>query len=306
MARNTLEAWIPEEWDSSRVIQSISRCPPSRPSPPASPWAPTPSTSPAPPGWASTSSPRAAPTARTPPQRRSPPVRDQVRQGRAHRRRGHRRLGGQRHRGEDDRLGQVLRQDDRQRLPRRVRRVQRHHGPVHQPLPAAEHHGRHPQLHRRREHHHRRVLRRPDLRRVLHRHRQRRSGDYFDPGSMVAIAHPAFRKSLRGVVDGQSRPIFNENGAGTPDTIFNVPVRWSLGAKSPRPPPRPDRPSDHGVRQPGAHAPRRPLRPRVRVHRRTRRPVRAHRRVDPQDARPPRLGLRPPERRQPSSSADHP
>jgi hypothetical protein len=57
------------------------------------------------------------------------------------------------------------------------------------------------------------------------------SGDYFDPGSMVAIAHPAFRKSLRGVVDGQSRPIFNENGVGTPDTVFGVPVRWSLGAK---------------------------------------------------------------------------
>jgi HK97 family phage major capsid protein len=57
------------------------------------------------------------------------------------------------------------------------------------------------------------------------------SGDYFDPGSMVAIAHPAFRKSLRGVVDGQSRPIFNENGQGTPDTIFGVQVRWSLGAK---------------------------------------------------------------------------
>jgi HK97 family phage major capsid protein len=57
------------------------------------------------------------------------------------------------------------------------------------------------------------------------------SGDYFDPGNMVAIAHPAFRKSLRGVVDGQSRPIFNENGAGTPDTIFGVPVRWSLGAR---------------------------------------------------------------------------
>jgi HK97 family phage major capsid protein len=56
-------------------------------------------------------------------------------------------------------------------------------------------------------------------------------GDYFDPGNMVAIAHPAFRKSLRGVVDGQSRPIFNENGAGTPDTIFGVNVRWSLGAK---------------------------------------------------------------------------
>ncbi|MET9517422.1 phage major capsid protein [Streptomyces sp. NPDC002994] len=57
------------------------------------------------------------------------------------------------------------------------------------------------------------------------------SGDFFDPGSMVAIAHPAFRKSLRGVVDGQQRPIFNENGVGTPDTVFGVQVRWSLGAK---------------------------------------------------------------------------
>jgi HK97 family phage major capsid protein len=57
------------------------------------------------------------------------------------------------------------------------------------------------------------------------------SGDYFDPGSMMAIAHPAFRKSLRGVVDSQQRPIFIEGTAGTPDTIFSVPIRWSLGAK---------------------------------------------------------------------------
>lgn len=57
------------------------------------------------------------------------------------------------------------------------------------------------------------------------------SGDYFDPGSMVAIAHPAFRKSLRGVLDGQSRPIFVEGLNGTPDTIFGVNIRWSLGAK---------------------------------------------------------------------------
>lgn len=57
------------------------------------------------------------------------------------------------------------------------------------------------------------------------------AGDYFDPGSMVAIAHPAFRKSLRGVVDGQQRPIFAEGGQSTPDTVFSVPIRWSLGAK---------------------------------------------------------------------------
>ncbi|WP_435279330.1 phage major capsid protein [Streptomyces sp. 1222.5] len=57
------------------------------------------------------------------------------------------------------------------------------------------------------------------------------SGDYFDPGNMVAIAHPAFRKSLRGVLDSQSRPIFVEGLNGTPDTIFGVTVRWSLGAR---------------------------------------------------------------------------
>jgi HK97 family phage major capsid protein len=58
------------------------------------------------------------------------------------------------------------------------------------------------------------------------------TGDYFDPGSMVAIANPAFRKSLRGVLDTQNRPIFLEGLAGTPDTIFGVNVRWSLGAKT--------------------------------------------------------------------------
>ncbi|MFE3031573.1 phage major capsid protein [Streptomyces canus] len=58
------------------------------------------------------------------------------------------------------------------------------------------------------------------------------SGDYFDPGNMVAIAHPAFRKSLRGVLDTQNRPIFVEGLAGTPDTIFGVTVRWSLGART--------------------------------------------------------------------------
>ncbi|MEU3507672.1 phage major capsid protein [Streptomyces longwoodensis] len=57
------------------------------------------------------------------------------------------------------------------------------------------------------------------------------TGDYFDPGNMVAIAHPAFRKSLRGVLDFQNRPIFMEGLSGTPDTIFGVTVRWSLGAR---------------------------------------------------------------------------
>lgn len=57
-------------------------------------------------------------------------------------------------------------------------------------------------------------------------------GDYFDPTTMVAIANPAFRKSLRGVLDSQQRPIFMEGTGGTPDTVFNVPIRWSLGART--------------------------------------------------------------------------
>jgi len=56
-------------------------------------------------------------------------------------------------------------------------------------------------------------------------------GDYFDPESMVAIASPAFRKYLRGVKDDNGDPIFVKGTDGTPDTVFNVRVRWSLGAR---------------------------------------------------------------------------
>ncbi|WP_445520442.1 phage major capsid protein [Streptomyces sp. NEAU-174] len=58
------------------------------------------------------------------------------------------------------------------------------------------------------------------------------SGDYYDPATMIAIAHPSFKKTLRGVLDTQQRPIFIEGLAGTPDTIFGVPISWSLGART--------------------------------------------------------------------------
>ncbi|WP_406444547.1 phage major capsid protein [Streptomyces sp. NBC_01613] len=57
-------------------------------------------------------------------------------------------------------------------------------------------------------------------------------GDYFDPASTYAIASPAFRKYLRGVKDTTGEPIFLKGTDGTPDTIFNVPIRWSLGART--------------------------------------------------------------------------
>ncbi|MER7814540.1 phage major capsid protein [Streptomyces sp. NPDC096153] len=58
------------------------------------------------------------------------------------------------------------------------------------------------------------------------------AGDYYDPATMLAIAHPTFRKSLRGIKDQQGDPIFVKGLAGTPDTIFGVPIRWSLGART--------------------------------------------------------------------------
>jgi HK97 family phage major capsid protein len=58
------------------------------------------------------------------------------------------------------------------------------------------------------------------------------SSDYYDAATTLAIAHPFFKKSLRGILDSQDRPIFIEGLAGTPDTIFSVPIKWSLGAKT--------------------------------------------------------------------------
>lgn len=66
------------------------------------------------------------------------------------------------------------------------------------------------------------------------------SGDFFDEGSTLVIAHPKYKALLRGVVDGQSRPIFQEGSTGVPgggqgktaDTIFGYPVKWSLGNRT--------------------------------------------------------------------------
>lgn len=58
------------------------------------------------------------------------------------------------------------------------------------------------------------------------------TGDYFDESDTVVIAHPYFRQSLRGIKDSQLRPVFVEGLAGTPSTLFGLQVRWSLGAKT--------------------------------------------------------------------------
>ena len=62
------------------------------------------------------------------------------------------------------------------------------------------------------------------------------TGDYFDLPSMLVVAHPAFREGMRSILDSQNRPIFiighaTEEGR-TPDTLFGLPIAWSLGART--------------------------------------------------------------------------
>jgi HK97 family phage major capsid protein len=66
------------------------------------------------------------------------------------------------------------------------------------------------------------------------------TGDYWDEGEALIIAHPTFKRKLRGVKDSSSRPIFQESSGGfpgggqgpSPDRLFGYPVHWSLGAKT--------------------------------------------------------------------------
>lgn len=59
-------------------------------------------------------------------------------------------------------------------------------------------------------------------------------GDYFDLSRMVVIAHPSYRGVLRRIKDNDLQPIFvrgQQGDAGSPDTLFDLPIRWSLGCR---------------------------------------------------------------------------
>lgn len=62
------------------------------------------------------------------------------------------------------------------------------------------------------------------------------TGKYWSQPDMVVIAHPGWRDALRLCVDAQGRPIFTSGGGlpgnGTPDTLFQTPIRWSRGCKT--------------------------------------------------------------------------
>ena len=56
------------------------------------------------------------------------------------------------------------------------------------------------------------------------------TGAYFDPAKTMFIAHPSFKKTLRGLVDDNNRPILQEPlGAGA-TTLFGYPIVFSFGA----------------------------------------------------------------------------
>lgn len=57
-------------------------------------------------------------------------------------------------------------------------------------------------------------------------------GQYWDPANALIIAHPGYRDAFRRTKDDQNMPIFVQGLAGTPDTLFGVPIFWSRGAKT--------------------------------------------------------------------------
>jgi len=57
------------------------------------------------------------------------------------------------------------------------------------------------------------------------------AGDYFDDENTVVIAHPYFKTAFRGIKDTTGQPVFVQGLAGTPDSLFGAPVSWTNGAK---------------------------------------------------------------------------
>lgn len=60
------------------------------------------------------------------------------------------------------------------------------------------------------------------------------TSDYYDETSVVAVAHPAFRQVLRGLKDGQGRPLFLQDvvNGNAIDTILGRRIRYTVGAKT--------------------------------------------------------------------------
>lgn len=57
------------------------------------------------------------------------------------------------------------------------------------------------------------------------------TGKFWSLADSLVIAAPGWRDALRLCTDAQGRPIFLQGTAGTPDTLFDVPIAWSRGCK---------------------------------------------------------------------------
>jgi hypothetical protein len=58
------------------------------------------------------------------------------------------------------------------------------------------------------------------------------TGKFWSQADQLVIAAPGWRDALRLATDAQGRPIFIQGTAGTPDTLFDVPIAWSRGCKT--------------------------------------------------------------------------
>ncbi|MBT1192893.1 phage major capsid protein, HK97 family [Rhodococcoides kroppenstedtii] len=59
------------------------------------------------------------------------------------------------------------------------------------------------------------------------------NGRYWADPDTIIIAHTSFKSQLRGLVDGNGRPLFIEQvSAGQPQTLFGYEIRFSDGAKT--------------------------------------------------------------------------
>jgi HK97 family phage major capsid protein len=57
------------------------------------------------------------------------------------------------------------------------------------------------------------------------------TGQFWSLADSLVIAAPGWRDALRLATDAQGRPIFIQGVAGTPDTLFNIPIQWARGCK---------------------------------------------------------------------------
>lgn len=57
------------------------------------------------------------------------------------------------------------------------------------------------------------------------------ASDFFDESNAIVIAHPSWKAVFRGVKTSTGEPVLMGGNANTPDTLFGYPVRWARGAK---------------------------------------------------------------------------